>query len=58
MSFVIAALLTVSGLAIVHLFSGRLRFLDVTPRSRSQSIGSGVSVAYVVVHLLAEFSAG
>ncbi|BAY23998.1 hypothetical protein NIES2100_37910 [Calothrix sp. NIES-2100] len=43
-------------LAIVHLFSGKLRFLDYTPRSRWLSFGSGVSVAYVFVHILPELS--
>lgn len=43
-------------LAIVHLFSGKLRFLDVKPRSRWLSFGSGVSVAYVFVHILPELS--
>ncbi|MBD2199552.1 MULTISPECIES: hypothetical protein [Calothrix] len=43
-------------LAIVHLFSGKLRFLHYTPRSRWLSFGSGVSVAYVFVHILPELS--
>ena len=44
------------GLALVHLFAGKLRFLKDTPRSRWLSIGSGISVAYVFVHLLPELS--
>lgn len=44
------------GLAIVHLFSARLRWLDVVPRSRWLSFASGVSVAYVFVHLLPELN--
>lgn len=44
------------GLALVHLFSGKLRFLDVTPRSIWLSASSGVSVAYVFVHILPELS--
>lgn len=44
------------GLAIIHLFSGQLRFLKSTPRSRWLSIGSGVSVAYVFVHILPDLS--
>lgn len=44
------------GLAVVHLFSGKLRFLKTIPRSRLLSIGSGVSVAYVFVHILPELS--
>lgn len=43
-------------LVIVHLFSGKLRFLRATPRSRWLSFGSGVSVAYVFVHILPELS--
>ncbi len=44
------------GLAVVHLFSGKLRVLNAVPRSRLLSIGSGVSVAYVFVHILPELS--
>lgn len=44
------------GLAVIHVFSGRLRFLRSTPRSRWLSIGSGVSVAYVFVHILPDLS--
>ncbi len=44
------------GLALVHLFSGKLRFLDATPRSIWLSASSGVSVAYVFVHILPELS--
>lgn len=38
----------------VHLLGERMRFLDVTPRSRWLSIAGGTSVAYVFVHLLPE----
>lgn len=41
----------------VHLFVGKLRFLDVTPRSRSLSFAGGVAVAYVFLHILPELSA-
>lgn len=51
----LTALLAV-GLAIVHIFAGRLRFLDTIPRSRWLSMAGGVSVAYVFVHLLPELS--
>ncbi|HEY9669327.1 MAG TPA: hypothetical protein V6C91_21120 [Coleofasciculaceae cyanobacterium] len=44
------------GLAIVHLYSGKLRFLDTIPRSRWLSMASGVSVAYVFVHLLPDLN--
>jgi hypothetical protein len=52
---IVSALLAV-GLALVHLFSGKLRFLDVTPRSVWLSGASGVSVAYVFVHILPDLS--
>ncbi len=51
----LTALLAV-GLALVHLFSGELRFLDVMPRSRWLSAASGISVAYVFVHLLPDLA--
>ncbi|MBW4422924.1 MAG: hypothetical protein KME50_00255 [Nostoc desertorum CM1-VF14] len=41
-------------LVIVHLFSGKLQFLNNKLRSRWLSFGSGVSVAYVFVHILPE----
>ncbi len=44
------------GLALVHLFSGKMRFLDVTPRSIWLSDAGGISVAYVFVHLLPELA--
>lgn len=43
-------------MASVHAFSARLSFLDSTPRSRWLSAAGGVSVAYVLVHLLPELS--
>ena len=39
-------------LALAHIFAGKLRFLEGTPRSAWLSAASGVSVAYVFVHLL------
>ena len=44
------------GLALVHLYSGKLRFLESLPRSRWLSAASGVSVAYVFVHILPDLS--
>jgi hypothetical protein len=44
-------------LVLVHVFSSRLRFLEALPRSRWLSFGSGVSVAYVFVHVLPDLSA-
>ncbi|GIV97879.1 MAG: hypothetical protein KatS3mg057_2536 [Herpetosiphonaceae bacterium] len=43
-------------LALVHVFAGKLRFLDVIPRSRWLSIAGGVSVAYVFMHIFPELS--
>ena len=43
-------------LAIVHVVGARLRFLDVVPRSRWLSGASGVSVAYVFVHVLPDLA--
>lgn len=43
-------------LAIVHIFSGNLHVLGTTPRSRWLSFGSGISVAYVFVHILPELN--
>ncbi len=51
-----ASFLAVAGLVVVYLFSGRLRFLGGTPRSVWLSVGGGVSVAYVFVHLLPELA--
>ena len=51
-----AALLAALGLALVHLYAGKLRFLEGTPRSVWLSVAGGVSVAYVFVHLLPEIS--
>lgn len=45
------------GLAIVHLIAGKLRFLDVIPRSRWLSMAGGVSVAYIFVRVLPEIGA-
>ena len=51
----LTALLAV-GLAAIHLYSGRMRFLDVLPRSRWLSVAGGISVAYVFVHLLPDLA--
>lgn len=49
-------LLVAVALALIHLYSGRLWFLDRIPRSRWLSAASGVSVTYVFVHLLPELN--
>lgn len=43
-------------LAAIHFFAGRLRFLNVIPRSRWLSFSGGVSVAYVFIHILPQLS--
>ncbi len=50
------ALALALALAAVHLFAGRLRFLDAIPRSVWLSGAGGASVAYVFVHLLPELA--
>lgn len=50
----LASFLGVVGLALVHLFSGRLGRRDDIPRDRWLSFAGGVSVAYVFVQLLPE----
>lgn len=42
--------------ALIHLFIGKLTFLDVVPRSRWLSFAGGVAVAYVFLHILPELS--
>ncbi len=44
-------------LAIIHIFASRFKFLKRTPRSRWLSLSSGVSVAYVFIHVLPDLSA-
>lgn len=55
-SLILFSGLLAAGLAVVHLFSGKLNFLDVMPRSRWLSAASGISVAYVFVHLLPDLA--
>lgn len=50
------SLLVVLALCAVHLFAGRLRFLESTPRSVWLSFAGGVSVAYIFVHVLPDLS--
>lgn len=47
-----------AGLALIHIGAGKLRFLNAIPRSRWLSFASGMSVAYVFVHLLPELAEG
>jgi hypothetical protein len=43
-------------LAAIHLIAGKLRFLDVTPRSIWLSTAGGVSVSYVFLHILPDLA--
>ena len=56
MTSALLSLALVAGLALVHLFSGRMRFLRASPRSRWLSAAGGVSVAYVFVHLMPDLA--
>lgn len=58
MTPVAAALLAAALLAVVHVATPSLRFLGGTPRSVWLSVAGGVSVAYVLVHLLPELAEG
>ena len=53
----LAAVLLAIALAVINVGAGWLRFLQTVPRSVWLSLGSGVSVAYVFVHLLPEITA-
>lgn len=41
-------------LASIHIFAKNMRFIQIIPRSRFLSLGGGVSVAYVFIHILPE----
>ncbi|MBM6583594.1 hypothetical protein ILT44_25680 [Microvirga sp. BT689] len=45
------------GFVLIHLFIGKLHFLDVVPRSRWLSLAGGVAVSYIFLHILPELSA-
>ena len=53
---VVAVLLAALAMALVHVLSPRLTFLDEVPRSRWLSAAGGISTAYVFVHLLPELA--
>jgi zinc transporter ZupT len=55
-SIVFLSGLIAAGLAVIHLLARNLLFLQVVPRSRWLSFGSGVSVAYVFIHILPELN--
>ena len=56
MSVVLASLLAALAMALVHLLSPRLDFLEGVPRNRWLSAAGGISTAYVFVHLLPELA--
>ncbi|GAB2548722.1 hypothetical protein [Rufibacter soli] len=51
-------LLPLLGFMVIHLFAGKLRFLEGVPRSIWLSGAGGVSVAYVFLHLFPELQEG
>jgi zinc transporter ZupT len=51
---VLLQLLLVTALLLVHLFAGKMRFLDGIPRSRWLSFGGGIAVTYVFLHIFPE----
>lgn len=48
--------LLITGFILVHLFAGKLRFLDGIPRSSWLSFAGGIAVTYVFLHLLPEIN--
>lgn len=56
MSEIASSLTAAVGLAAIHLFAGKMRFLEGIPRNRWLSAAGGVSVAYVFLHLLPELA--
>ena len=44
----------IAAFVLVHLFAGKLRFLEGTPRSIWLSFAGGISVAYVFIHAMPE----
>jgi hypothetical protein len=56
MQDVLYTALAAAAFAMVHVLSHRLTMLDRTPRSVWLSVAGGVSVAYVVIHLLPEIA--
>jgi hypothetical protein len=52
--FLPASAVAMVTLVAVHVWAGRLRFIDVIPRSRFLSVAGGMSVAYVFLRILPE----
>ncbi len=55
-SDVLLAGLSALFLALIHIVASRFKFLKQTPRNRWLSLGGGVSVAYVFIHVLPDLS--
>lgn len=53
---ILAAAAAVLAMALVHVLSPKLTFLDEIPRSRWLSAAGGISTAYIFVHLLPELA--
>ena len=47
----------VAGFVAIHVFIGRLHFIDVTPRSKWLSFSGGVAVSYIFLHVLPQLGA-
>lgn len=47
----------VAAFVSIHLFIKRLRFIDVTPRSKWLSFSGGVAVSYIFLHVLPDLAA-
>lgn len=53
---ILLQLLVVVIFCCVHVFAGKLRFLDAIPRSRWLSFAGGISVAYIFIHVFPEIA--
>lgn len=54
----ILIVLSIIVLLVVHLFAGKLNFLNTSSRCRWLSMAGGISVAYVFIHVLPELKEG
>ncbi len=54
---VLATGIAASLFAAIHLFIGRLHWMNTVPRNRGLSFAGGVAVAYVFLHILPEIAA-
>lgn len=48
--------ISITAFILVHIFAGKLRFLDSTPRSQWLSAAGGISIAYVFLHIFPELA--